>query len=48
LIATIRTAISPYPDRRTGLSSVQFAAPRSARVGQIAIAIGNPYGFDIP
>jgi S1-C subfamily serine protease len=29
-----------------GLSAVTFAPPRSARVGQIAIAIGNPYGFE--
>jgi S1-C subfamily serine protease len=29
-----------------GLSSVKFAPARSARVGQIAIAIGNPYGFE--
>jgi S1-C subfamily serine protease len=28
------------------LSSVKFASARSARVGQIAIAIGNPYGFE--
>jgi S1-C subfamily serine protease len=28
------------------LSAVPFAAARSARVGQIAIAIGNPYGFE--
>jgi len=28
------------------LSAIPFAAPRSARVGQIAIAIGNPYGFE--
>src|ERR1700722_8864182 len=29
-----------------GLSAVTFAPARSARVGQIAIAIGNPYGFE--
>jgi S1-C subfamily serine protease len=28
------------------LSSIAFAPVRSARVGQIAIAIGNPYGFE--
>ncbi len=28
------------------LSSIKFAPARSARVGQIAIAIGNPYGFE--